>query len=131
MRPSQPSSLSFARTSPHLTLTKKRLRIFVRSRWSYCAKTIMASARVLVFLLFVFHLRAARGPGLDSLGQARHLAAAAAAAGAVATVHPRKLTAVLLSLLQPGRAREIAHLVWLGLRRVQTAGATDLRAAPM
>ena len=30
---------------------------------------------------------------------------------AAATVHPRKLTAVLLSLLQPGRAREIARLV--------------------
>ena len=54
-----------------------------RSRWCYCAKTIMAWARVLVFLLFVFHLPAARGPGLDWLGQARHLAAAAAAAGAV------------------------------------------------
>jgi hypothetical protein len=54
-----------------------------RSRWCYCAKTIMASAQVLVFLLFVFHLPAARGPGLDRPGQARHLAAAAAAAGAV------------------------------------------------
>ena len=30
---------------------------------------------------------------------------------AAATVHPRKLTAVLLSLLRPGRAREIARLV--------------------
>ena len=162
----------------------------------------MASARVLVFLLFVFHLPAARGPGLGRPGQARHLAAAAGAvvaeaadhkrsafflfgcaphpvrhreaggsvaelplahrfhvadvqlrpevpacrtadvqvlrrypaaksvlphhardlpahlvvglAGdhvvAVATAHPRKLTAVLLSLLRPGRAREIARL---------------------
>ena len=30
---------------------------------------------------------------------------------AVAAAHPRKLTAVLLSLLRPGRAREIARLV--------------------
>lgn len=83
-RLSRPSSLSFARTSPHLSLTKKAAPEFhVRSRWCYCAKIIMASARVLVFLLFVFHLPAARGPGLDWLGQARHLAAAAAAAGAV------------------------------------------------
>jgi hypothetical protein len=84
-RLSRPSSLSFARTSPHLSLTKKSgSEIFTsQSRWCYCAKTIMAAARVLVFLLFVFHLPAARGPGLDRLGQARHLAAAAAAAGAV------------------------------------------------
>ena len=44
----------------------------------------MASALVLVFLLFVFHLPAAGGPGLDWLREARHPAAAAAAAGAVA-----------------------------------------------
>jgi hypothetical protein len=42
----------------------------------------MASALVLVFLLFVFHLPAARGLDRDRLRQARHLAAAAAAEAA-------------------------------------------------
>ena len=50
---------------------------------------------------------------------------------AVSTVYPRKLTAVSLSLLRPGRVREIARLVELGLRRVRTARAKDLRAAQM
>ena len=75
---------AFRINCPHLSLNKKRLRSFlVRSRWCYCAKIIVAWAGVLVFLLFVFHLPAARGPGRDRLRQARHLAAAAAAAGAV------------------------------------------------
>ena len=49
---------------------------------------------------------------------------------AVAAVHPRNLTAVLLSLLRPDRAREIARLVYRRLRGVQTARAKDLPAVP-
>ena len=45
-------------------------------------------------------------------------------------MHSRYLTAVLLSLLRPGRAQEIARLAWLGLRSVQTVRAKDLRAVP-
>ena len=71
------------------TVAQKNLNSIVvglfsfRSRWCYCAKIIMASAGVLVLVLFVSHLPAVRVPGLDRLRQARHLAAAAAAAGAV------------------------------------------------
>ena len=53
---------------------------------------------------------------------------------AAATVHPRKLTAVLLSLRRVGhplhQALEIARLVGPGLCRVQTARAKDLRVVP-
>lgn len=49
---------------------------------------------------------------------------------AAATLDLRELTAVLLSLLRPDRAREIARLVWLGLRRAQTGTAKDLHAVP-
>ena len=54
---------------------------------------------------------------------------------AAATVYPRKLTAVLLSLLQLGhllhQALASARLVYPGLCRVQKAMAKDLRAVPM
>ena len=53
---------------------------------------------------------------------------------AAATVHPRNLTAVLLSLLRLGRplhqALASARLVCPGLCRVQTARAKDLHAVP-
>ncbi|HEU0039396.1 MAG TPA: hypothetical protein VFR76_08990 [Verrucomicrobiae bacterium] len=53
---------------------------------------------------------------------------------AAATVHPRKLTAVLLSRLRLGhllhQALASARLVCPGLCRVQTARAKDLRAVP-
>jgi hypothetical protein len=54
-----------------------------------------------------------RDPVVDSVHLAPHLVVALAADHvlAAATVHPRKLTAVLLSLVRPGRAREIARLV--------------------
>ena len=69
----------------------------------------MASARVLVFLLFVFQPPAARGPRLDRLGQARHLAAAAAAAGAVvaeAADHKRSAFFLFGRAPHPVRHRE-------------------------
>lgn len=74
------------------TVAQKNLNSIVvglfsfRSRWCYCAKIIMASAGVLVFVLFVFRLLTVRGPGRDRLRQARHRAAAAAAAASGAVV---------------------------------------------
>ena len=66
---------------PHL---KKRPRSFsLRSRRCYCAKIIAALAVAFLLVASCFHLPAARAPGCDRLRQARHLAAAAAAAGAV------------------------------------------------
>ena len=53
-----------------------------RSRWCYCARIITASARVLVFVLFVFRLPAVLVPARARLRQVGHRAAAAAAAGA-------------------------------------------------
>ena len=46
-------------------------------------------------------------------------------------MHPRKLTAVLVSLLRVDVVREIAHLLAPGLRRVQMATAKDLHAVQM
>ena len=65
---------------PHL---KKRPRSFsLRSRWCYCAKIIAAVAVGFLLVASCFRLPAVRGPGRDQLRQARHLPAAAAAAGA-------------------------------------------------
>ena len=62
----------------------------------------------------------------------RAVALADDAAPAAVAAHPPKLTVVWLVLLllvrQPHRAVPIAHLLGLGLCRVQTARAIDLRA---
>src|SRR5206468_6333503 len=50
-----------------------------RSRWCYCAKIIAAVVEAFLLVASCFHLPAARDPGHDRLGQARHLAAAAGA----------------------------------------------------
>ena len=62
----------------------------------------------------------------------RAVALADHAAPAVATAHPRELTAVLLSLLLPARlAHQVLAIARLGLCRDLAARARDLHAAPM
>src|SRR4029077_19196317 len=62
---------------------------------------------------------------------APHLVVAPATDHVPTAAQIEKPMAVLLSLLRPGWAREIARLVCPGLCRVQTARAIDLRAVPM
>jgi len=63
--------------------TKAAPEFHLRSRWCYCAKII--AAVVVAFLLVASSVRlpAVPDPGRGRLRQVRHLAAAAAAAGAV------------------------------------------------
>jgi hypothetical protein len=59
------------------------------------------------------------------------VALAAGHVAAAATVRLLNLIVVLVSLLRPGGAREIARLVPFCLVHVRTARAKNLRAVPM
>src|SRR5262249_50418424 len=64
--------------------TKSDSGVFTfRSRSCYCAKIIAALVEAFLLVASCFDLPAARDPGHDRLRQARHLADAAGAAGAV------------------------------------------------
>src|SRR5262245_26017951 len=85
---------AYFRYNPIVGVSQKRPTILVQQKATpefsrseaagvTCAKIIAAVVEAFLLVASCFHLPAARDPGHDRLRQARHLAAAAAAAGAV------------------------------------------------